>query len=45
MDVEANKEVKEEALSMVELNAKFEQNMKEKVAKAGAENARKMSAL
>lgn len=44
MDVDANKKVKEEVLSMAELNAKFEQKMKEKMAETAA-NVRKMSTL
>ena len=45
MDIEANKRVKEESMSVAELNAKFERQMKEKMAEAAAENARKMSVI
>ena len=44
-DSEANKKVKEEALSVSELNAKLEQRMKEKMAEAAEVNARKMSVI
>src|SRR6202048_3105069 len=42
VDFDKNKRVKEEALSVAELNAKLEQKMKEDMAKAAEENAKKM---
>ena len=45
LDADANKKVKEESLSVSELNAIFEQKMKEKLAEAAAVNAKKMEAI
>ena len=42
VEYDKNKRVKEEALSVAELNAKLEQKMKEDMAAAAEENARKM---
>ena len=42
VDFDKNKRVKEEALSVAELNAKLEQKMKEDMARATEENAKKM---
>jgi hypothetical protein len=42
VEFDKNKRVKEEALSVAELNAKLEQKMKEDMAAAAEENARKM---
>src|ERR1700738_5147097 len=42
VDFDKNKRVKEEALSVAELNAKLEQKMKEDMARAAEENAKKM---
>ena len=43
VDFDNNKRVKEEAMSVVELNAKLEQKMKEDMAAAAEESARKMA--
>ena len=45
MEFNKNKRVKEEVLSVAELNAKLEQKMKEDMAAAAVENVRKMSII
>lgn len=45
LDIEANENVKEEALFVADPNAKFKQKMKENMAGAEAENMKKMTIL